>query len=148
MSHPNSTETIEIEAATGATSPLSPHTLSWSFGASRDRLVLPLVEKQSSAGLPSANRNGASPTVAPQKMDVPDRRPKSPPRVAFGRRGFIPLYQWEGVVEEVKQHGFRARLAPLHGAGVALARPEFTEFEFDDLSDPSDEELVEIGAVF
>jgi hypothetical protein len=67
--------------------------------------------------------------------------------VVFGQKGFAPIYQWEGVVEEVNGGGFRARLRPLT-APQEGGRVEYADFEYIDLSNASDHELVARGAVF
>lgn len=79
---------------------------------------------------------------------VSDLEPVAPPKKSFGKRGFAPLYQWEGVVEEVNGEGFRARLVPFENGQADPSRVEYADFEYDDLADESDRELVTHGAVF
>lgn len=69
---------------------------------------------------------------------VSDLEPVAPPKKSFGKRGFAPLYQWEGVVEEVNGEGFRARLVPFENGQADPSRVEYADFEYDDLADESD----------
>lgn len=123
----------------------------WSFG-SRDRLIAPLNPRAPAdpATVRSAAANTApSPTASPRSaMDVSDVKPVAPRRPFFGKRGFAPLYQWEGVVENVNGSGFRARLLPFENGHADASRVEYADFANDELADESDRDLVMEGAVF
>ena len=122
----------------------------WSFG-SRERLFAPLkpqpAPEPESARSAAANSDLTS-TASPPARDISELKPVAPERPSFGKRGFAPLYQWEGVVEEVNDIGFRARLVPFEDGQPDASRIEYADFEFDDLADDSDRELVVEGAVF
>jgi hypothetical protein len=121
----------------------SPWWLTW-----RTRIVTPRtpdapVDPRSER---SANRVGPPTLDQLGAPNTEDFKPVARPRPSFGRRKFSPVYQWEGVVEEVNGEGFRARLRPLE---VGLAdRVEYADFDYDDLADESDFDLVAEGAVF
>jgi hypothetical protein len=123
----------------------------WSFG-SRARLFA-LLKPRAPAdpdGVRSAAANtGQSPTVSPRRaVDVSDLKPVAPVQPFLGKRGFMPVYQWEGVVEEVNGSGFRARLQPFEDGRADHWRVEYADFAYDDLADESDRDLVQEGAVF
>jgi hypothetical protein len=122
----------------------------WSFG--RARLLAPLRSQPKAAEVrersAAANVTG-TPTVTPtDRLDPADLSPVAVARPVFGKRGFAPLYQWEGVVEEVNGDGFRARLFPVEDGHAHAARVEYADFAYDDLADESDHELVRRDAVF
>jgi hypothetical protein len=142
MTDEQSTRAVELEAG-DELSKVAPQTWAQVW---HTRFLTP-VNPPPAADSPAANRNGM-PTSGAQKIEVPDRRPKRTPAKTFGRRGLLPLYQWEGVVEEVSDSGFTARLVPIEDGSPVREKAEFTDFAFEDLSDPSDVDLVSPGAVF
>jgi hypothetical protein len=144
-----STTPVELIGGTfGATGAWQFERQIWSFGATGRHLISSLEDsRERVTNERSANRNGPD-TAGVQSIKVPDRRPIAPPRHTDSKRSLEPVYQWEGVVEEIYEDGFRARLAPLGVADAHSSRPEFTEFDFEDLSDPGDLDLVGEGAVF
>lgn len=123
----------------------------WSFG-SRKRLFTPLKPPRPIE--PGAERSAAanitgSPTRDAQiPVDVSGVKPVEPPSPHFGKRGFAPLYQWEGVVEEVNGESFRARLRPFEDGRPDPSSVEYADFAYTDLADESDHEYVTEGAVF
>lgn len=122
----------------------------WSFG-SRERLFAPRPPAdRGNERSAAANMAAGSPTYTPpREMDVSNLRPVTSRRPFFGKRGFAAVYQWEGVVEEVNGGGgFRARLLPFEGGKANSARVEYADFDYEDLADDSDHELVVEGAVF
>jgi hypothetical protein len=148
VSRQDSTEPIEFEGQTGLTGlPWQTESTAWSFGSRATRLVSALKDSPNAPDRATANHNGV-PTSGVQQIEVPDRRPKRIPAATFGKRGFAPLYQWEGVVDEVFADRFTARLVPFEWRAPNRSKTEFTDFEFEDLSDPSDIDLVAPGAVF
>jgi hypothetical protein len=68
--------------------------------------------------------------------------------VRFGKRGFKALGHWEGVVEDVSDDGFYARLLPFDGTKPQRGQVEYSDFDFSDLAEESDVPLVQPGAVF
>jgi hypothetical protein len=126
----------------------APETTPWWFGL-RDRLIAPRGPRTTEP----ANERSASPT-APSTFDQLRARdltgltPIARRRPWLGKRGFVPVYQWEGVVEEVNGEGFRARLQPFEQGHSDSAQIEYADFEYDDLADESDRGLVAKGAVF
>jgi hypothetical protein len=123
----------------------------WSFGGP-DRIFAPLNPRaslDSSAHRSSAANSTERPTDGPRRqLDLSDVRPLSLKRPAFGKRGFAPAYQWEGVVEEINGTGFRARLVPYEEGEANAGKVEYADFDYDDLADESDVQLVEEGAIF
>lgn len=122
----------------------------WSFGT-RERVFVPLSPRGSAE--PAAERSAAantigSPTLDPPMTNISDLKPAALSRLFFGRRGFRPFYQWEGVVEEINSDGFRARLLPFEDGKADPSRVEYADFAYDDLADESDHDLVTEGAVF
>ena len=67
---------------------------------------------------------------------------------------FNSIQKWEGVVTEVGEDTFTARLTDLTngGSGPSHGGPshgdEFIELSFDDVSSPDDIELIQKGAIF
>lgn len=96
---------------------------------------------------PAANKNGPT-TVSPQEITSPMAPGIRVKTTDFGKRRFLVLSEWQGVVEEVNDSTFLGRLAPVEDGSLNLSRVEFTEFSFDDIADDSDRPLVEPGAVF
>jgi hypothetical protein len=121
----------------------------WSFGAWHQRLLADLGVDDSGTELPikDADNQDDDPTDVRSKDK---RKPTAVPlkRFRLGLRGFKPLYQWEGVVEEVNGQGFRARLSP-YGIGRNGKEPvEYADFDYLDLAEESDYDRVHKGAVF
>lgn len=88
-------------------------------------------------------------TVGPRREpDLSNVNPVALRRLTFGKRGFAPVYQWEGMVEEVSGDGFRARLVPFENRYADASRVEYADFSYDDLADESDRALVKAGAIF
>lgn len=152
MNTPESTQRIEVVKANGnGDGSHGTETDAWSFGT-RKRLFTP-EEPSAHADLSSkrseaANEDDASTSGQRPAPDTSDLQPVAPRRPYFGRRAFSPLYQWEGVVEEVNGGSFRARLVPFENGHADVSRVEFAEFDYDDLADESDHALVEEDAVF
>jgi hypothetical protein len=129
--------------------PRSAETTTWWFGL-RDQLLVPHTPRapadparglvDNSSRLSTEDMNGIE-QAAPLK-------PVARPRPYFGKRLFAPVYQWEGVVEEVNGKGFRARLHPFERGEADPTKVEYADFEYDDLADDSDHALVVEGAVF
>ena len=117
----------------------------WSFGSLQ--LLAPVEHHQIGPNPEAANSNGAG-TSGVQRVDVPKKALVSPPRMRFGKRRFTSLYEWEGVVQSVGDRWFSARLTPLEKRHLKSGRSEFTEFDFADLADESDIDLVREGSVF
>lgn len=138
----HSTTRVELEAATEAANAL-PQTWAQTWRTQ----FLPALKVPPETVGPARNQNGM-PTSGFQKVEVPDRRPRRAPAATFGKRGLLPLYQWEGVVEEVNDAGFTARLIPMENGIPSREKAEFTDFALSDLADPSDLDLVATGAVF
>jgi hypothetical protein len=150
--NPESTERMNLERSNGHHGNGQSHaTDAWSFG-SPQRLLAWLKPSASSDPLnqrSAAANTAESPTVGPHAaIDLSDVNPIASPRLSFGKRGFVALYQWEGVVEEVNAEGFRARLVPIEGSGADASRVEYADFAYDDLADESDRDLVVTDAVF
>lgn len=118
----------------------------WSFGSTSERTYVPVLHDDDVAPRQAANANGVS-TTPPQEINVPNMTPLSAPKEDFGRTSLKPVYEWEGVVEDINGTGFRARLTPLVQNGDPTGT-EFTEFDFDDLETEADRPLVREGAVF
>jgi hypothetical protein len=145
----DSTRPMGIEGTDGPfVPPWQPHQISWSFGATEQRVVGWPRSSPPLSRLPnSENRDGPS-TLGPQKITPP--KPSSAvirPR-DFGKRSLQPLSHWEGVVEQVWHDRFRGRLVPLTTGHRDRGRVEFTEFSLDDLANESDRDLVQPGAIF
>jgi hypothetical protein len=151
VSPKQSTEEINIDRSTpGAAQWAAPETSAWWLRFKPDRLFVPR-----SPGLPedpgrkrSGNTSAESTVSDPSGSTVPALKPVARRRPFFGRRAFKPLYQWEGVVEEVSDEGFRARLRPFENGSLNRSQVEYADFEFVDLADESDYDLVEKDAVF
>jgi hypothetical protein len=151
MADPESTRAMQIAGlpADGANGHHEATHDAWSFGV-RPRLFarLPHLGSTVSTRRPPVGNRRDVPTVAPRRaadtaaFTTPLRNPN------FGKRGFSPVYQWEGVVEEVSDSGFRGRLTPFDHGRPNLAQVEYADFDFRDLDDPSDRTLVQKDAVF
>jgi hypothetical protein len=149
----STTRAVDVQGLDGRNG--EPHVASdtdaWSFG-SRDRLFASL--KPVKASEPESHRSAAANQASPatptprNDVDVSGLKPVAPYQPFFGKRGFMPLYQWEGVVEEINGESFRARLRPFEDGRADAARVEYADFEYGDLADDSDLELVSQGAVF
>jgi hypothetical protein len=87
-------------------------------------------------------------TLRPERVKSAEIKPIWPRRPALGKRRFVPVYQWEGVVEEVNGGSFRARLVPFEDGQHDTSRVEYADFEYDDLADEDDLGRVAEGAVF
>ena len=151
MNPSESTRHIRVEPVNGRNGPWQTGD-AWSFGSFPERLFAPLNPSApvDLASERSAASNAAgSPTLSPRSaVDVSDVKPVTSRRPFFGKRGFSPLYQWEGVVEEVNGEGFRARLVPFEEGRADASRVEYADFAYVDLADESDCDLVMEGAVF
>lgn len=145
MSLPDSTK-IFIEGVESVESP--PSTLAWSFGTVRSRMFSAVAPRHGQEPNGGAANKDEDATSGMQRIDVPGASPVSAPATHFGKRGLSPLAQWEGVVEAVTEEGFKARLVPFENGKPNVARVEFSDFDYEDLADESDEELVGEGAVF
>jgi hypothetical protein len=131
-------ERAAVDATTGGT---------WSFGTRERIFALPAGR----VSRPGRSRSTVfdelvEPTL-PRLVDPGSFKPVRPPQQTFGKRGFVALYQWQGVVEEIIGSGFRVRLFPYERGQADRSRVEYTEFDFDDLADESDIELLTEGAV-
>jgi hypothetical protein len=126
-----------------------PETNAW-WLTTRKRIVTPRrpatpVDPRSER---SANRIGPPTLDQLRAPSTEGLKPVARPRPWFGKRKFAPVYQWEGVVEEVNGEGFRARLRPLEAGPADADRIEYADFDFDDLADESDHDFIAEGAVF
>lgn len=119
----------------------------WSFGSSRERMLPPVTPPRINQRSAAENTTG-TPTGSPHTPDVPDVKPQALSRPYFGKRSFQAAYQWEGVVEALDEDGFRARLLPFENGHVDPSRVEYADFDYGDLADESDRELVAEGAIF
>jgi hypothetical protein len=144
-----STLKLDVEGDGGDGEDLvAPETGAWWLGF-RDRLIAPRHPRTPEpANQRSANRAGLSTIDVSHTRDLSGLNPIPRRRPWFGRRGFLPVYQWEGVVEEVNGTSFRARLRPFEEGPTEGARVEYADFDYDDLADESDHGLVAEGAVF
>jgi hypothetical protein len=142
-----STRPVEIEGRERSNlAPWQLDEIAWSFGPAGR--IVSSAPPSNGHSLPSSQNQAASSTIGPQKIKSPEREPTIVRRRDFGRRGFQALSSWEGVVEQVRDGKFRARLVPLSNGQPASGRVEFTDFSFEDLANESDVRLVEPGAVF
>jgi hypothetical protein len=140
----DSTRPFAIEQDVGSV----PQTDAWSFEASDQvipRLSPTTVEQISER---SAANRVISATDSFETIDGSLFGPATPRRVSSGLRAFKPLYQWEGVVQEVNGKGFSARLLPIEDGRAHKGQVEFADFDFDDLADESDLHFVQEGAIF
>ena len=96
----------------------------------------------------AANTSNDPATLNQNAPDISDLQPIAPRRPVLGKRGFLPTYQWEGVVEEVNGETFRARLLPFEHGQPDTSRVEYTDFEYEDLADGCDYSRVIEGAIF
>jgi hypothetical protein len=96
----------------------------------------------------AANREDTVDTITVGSVDTSALQPVAPSRPVLGKRGFVPSYQWEGVVEEVSDATFRARLVPFEDGRPDLKRIEYADFDYDDLADEGEYERLVEGAVF
>ena len=124
-----------------------------SFSPEVDRLGRVQFRSIDAPNLSTANNQpcstGTIQQAAPGSGSVPAPRPQvATPMIDTGRRSWQALYLWEGEVEEVAAEGFRARLMPYEEGRANAGRLEFTEFEFEDVSDEDDLALITAGAVF
>jgi hypothetical protein len=149
MTDNGSARTIDVLWPGSSQEPGQALTDGWSFGT-RKRMFgprtpqLPIEQRQR-----SASANFDSWTIEPQRrVDVSQTRPQMTPERSLGKRGFAPLYQWEGVVEQINGTGFRARLQPANPSEREGAGIEIADFDYADLSTDSDKALVSEGAVF
>jgi hypothetical protein len=121
----------------------------WSFGQP-GRTIAPTarfsIPSEMGSGRSGA-ANEVAPSTTPKLLETHAIKPVSAPTPSFGKRGFSPTYEWEGVVEETNGSGFKARLFPIESES-GLAGNEFAEFEFADLADDSDRDLITEGAIF
>lgn len=125
-----------------------PKTDAWSFEASDQ--VLPRLNPPTSEHVNerSAANRVISATDSFETVDASLFNPAKPSRVSSGLRAFKPLYQWEGVVQEINGKGFSARLLPIENGRADTGQVEFADFDFDDLADESDLQFVQEGAIF
>lgn len=146
------TTPVEIEHPSGSETPawIDRPTDVWSFG-SRGTLFFtgrPRSVSDSRSSRSAARNTGGHWTQLPLWSDRIAPRPVEPIQSFFGKRGFAPVYQWEGVVEVVTEEGFRGRLIPFEAGRANPSRVEYADFELADLADASDEDLVAQGAIF
>lgn len=121
----------------------------WSFGVSEAAFsAAPVPDWRAVEERAAANTLSSATDTPLIRADVGAGRSAPPPQRHIGKRGFLPLYQWEGYVEAVTDDGFRARLVPSNTEELNPTQVEFAEFDFDDLSNETDRELVSEGAVF
>lgn len=122
----------------------------WSF-AFREQVFSPRVPQASFDPVvdrsAAANTNGPV-TASPRRPVDAREQPVSTAQPRLGKRGFVPTYQWEGVVEALTSDGFRARLRPLESGIQSRTKVEYADFDLDDLADSSDVELVAEDAIF
>jgi hypothetical protein len=143
-----STLKLDVEGGDGSSEErVAPETGAWWLGF-RDRLIVPRPARTPELEARSANRTGLSTSDVNHARNLSGLSPILRRRPRFGKRGFVPAYQWEGVVEEVNGKGFRARLRPSEQGHTKAARVEYADFDYDDLADDSDHALVAEGAVF
>lgn len=153
MTDANGTTTpVEIERSSGPEIParVGSSTDVWSFG-SRGRLFF--TNRRRGDADPESSRSAARNTedywtYLPRTSERAAPRAIAPIQAFFGKRGFAPVYQWEGVVEVVTEEGFRGRLIPYEDGRPNPSRVEYADFDLNDLADESDEELVAEGAIF
>lgn len=120
----------------------------WSFGVPHPRVIAPAPPFVSRAPATGAANTPQVETAKAQKTPVPDLRARTIWPIDFGKKSLVPLYEWEGVVEEVTDTGFRARLVPFDNGRPDNTQVEYTDFTFADLSTESDRGLVREGAIF
>ena len=96
--------------------------------------------------LQGTSKSIAAPTVGPQAPQEVAGTPHVLVLPDFGKSGMEVLSHWEGVVEELRTDGFKARLVPLENGVLNPARVEFSDFSYDELETKSDRGLVEVGA--
>jgi hypothetical protein len=123
-------------------------TATWSFGSKSSWVVGDVDHPPPPQSVEQVQNASDSSTAGPQV--VRDLR-GTVVRVStpnFGKRAFQPIGQWEGVVQSIKDSGFRGRVTEVDGNGHSRQSREFTEFYFEDLANESDRELVQPGAVF
>ena len=144
----DSTKPEEIEGGLGLKEPLWQSSEErWSFGPTSSRWVAEPDVGHKELPTRSSNVDSAS-TSGPQEIDRPFATPRKLPSRSFGKRSLSSVSHWEGVVEEVHDGTFRARLVPHANGRPIPARVEFAEFDVDELADESDLALVQTGAVF
>lgn len=150
-SQSESTKPISLEGVRAAERPV-PWQASllepWSFGSIGSRVFAASAPEPDVDDIRRAANREPQSTAAMRPAGVRDANPVVLPETHLGKRGFVALQQWEGVVEAVTETGFRARLVPYSGAEPDRTRTEFTDFDLDDLADESDKALVVEGAVF
>src|SRR3954468_8938639 len=69
----------------------------WSFGPAQERVFIAWGKGEAKRPQPNDERSLTVPDKSPPKFDYVVPRTLKRPRL--GKRGFAPLYHWEGVVE-------------------------------------------------
>jgi hypothetical protein len=82
-------------------------------------------------------------TIRPDEDRVQYLPPVVPPADTSNRPSFVALQEWEGVVTEIRDQGFTARLVDLTSSNP----DEESEFSTTEISD-DDVDLVVLGAIF
>jgi len=144
------TQPIEVElpgVRRGGNGRSSETSDAWSFGAD-DRVFAPAPRRFANERSAAANTSESHTFTPHITADPSHLKPVAVSRPLFGKRGFTATYQWEGVVEGLHAAGFRARLLPFENGVAEVSRVEYADFDFDDLADESDYDLVAEGAVF
>jgi hypothetical protein len=122
----------------------------WSFGLDRRLLVSGLLAFRSPPPMERPVGNTPdSQTDAPHEMrDLSSIKPVVVTNPYLGKRSFPPTYHWEGMVESLTETGFRGRLTPVEQGKPQPAKVEYADFDYDDLSDPTERALASPGAIF
>jgi hypothetical protein len=82
-------------------------------------------------------------TLPPEQQQIAYLPPEVPPPDTGRRASFVALQEWEGVVTEVRDNAFTARLVDL----THSSPDEESEFSTTEISD-DDVDLVVLGAIF
>lgn len=153
MSDTDSTREIAVsgvESARGTGADPADTSDAWSFGIQR-RVFVPAARAITPDGMaprPAGNTVEADTDGQRPGPDLSALKPVMVSNLYFGKRAFAPTYHWEGVVERVTDAGFRGRLTPVENGAPQDAQVEYADFDYSELSDPEERELVSIGAVF
>jgi hypothetical protein len=149
MTEPESTVRPEIKLTTDRVETNGRPT-SYPWAASSPPQVMGLVRTHPRApGRSAASNTEGDGTASPATIDTPDVKAVVPTQPSLGgKRRFVAAYQWEGVVEEIAEETFTARLVPYEGGRPRTGQVEYATFAFDDLADESDWEMVAPDAVF
>ncbi len=120
----------------------------WSFGPAEGRIIGPSRHVEDGPSIPHSRNTDPHETFGPQEINSPRKKNPVLRHRNFGNRGLEALFHWEGLVEDVTDEKFRARLMPLTNETTNPTQVEFTDFSFEDLANESDRELVTPGAIF